>query len=199
MFFDTYLCQLIFKADDDTYVVMENLRYLLKDYKPNDPVYFGHLFKPGNPVYNGLKTFVRQGFMSGGAGYVLSREALNRLVNVALKGKSRRKNGKCRFDKNMGNEDVEIGACLESAKVRPGNTKDQLGKSRFHIEAPKHYMKSGQAMSKEDKTCCSNRTITLHHLSPDMMMAMEHLIYKVKPYGDVSKVWINSNHETKFS
>jgi glycoprotein-N-acetylgalactosamine 3-beta-galactosyltransferase len=35
----------VMKADDDTYVILENLRYFLRDYKSSDPVYFGHHFK----------------------------------------------------------------------------------------------------------------------------------------------------------
>ena len=33
------------KADDDTYVVVENLRFLLKDYNTQDNIWFGHRFK----------------------------------------------------------------------------------------------------------------------------------------------------------
>jgi hypothetical protein len=34
-----------FKVDDDAYVIMENLRYLLSKHNPNEPIYFGHHFK----------------------------------------------------------------------------------------------------------------------------------------------------------
>ena len=33
------------KADDDTFVVVENLKHLLKDFNTNDPIGFGHNFK----------------------------------------------------------------------------------------------------------------------------------------------------------
>ena len=85
------------KADDDTYVIVENLRYLLASYNNSQPIYFGCKFKP----------YVRQGYMSGGAGYVLSREALNRFVNVALADNESKI---CRTKDHEGAEDVEIGA-----------------------------------------------------------------------------------------
>lgn len=56
------------KCDDDTFFVVENLRLLLLSHSPSEPVYFGMKFR--------LR--VKQGYMSGGAGYVLSREALKR-------------------------------------------------------------------------------------------------------------------------
>ena len=38
-------------------------------------------------------------------------------------------------------------------------------------------------------SCCSNRAITFHYVSPQMMMALEYLIYHVTPYGKDSNLW----------
>lgn len=62
------------KADDDTYVIVENLRYFLSRQNTTNPVYFGHKFK----------RHVKEGYMSGGAGYVLSKEALDRCDGVLI-------------------------------------------------------------------------------------------------------------------
>ena len=112
------------KADDDTFVILENLRYFLKDYKPSDPVYFGQLFN--------LRNFVKQGYYSGGAGYVLSKEALTRLV---AKGEN-----KTLCQQDGGNEDVEIGRCLENLGVKTLNSTDALGRTRFHCFDPETHL-----------------------------------------------------------
>ena len=64
------LCVIVVQGDDDAYIIVENLRYLLDQYDARSPVYLGHLYK----------RFHKEGYMSGGASYVLSREALKLLV-----------------------------------------------------------------------------------------------------------------------
>ena len=97
------------KADDDTYVVVENLRYMLQTHNHSDPIYFGCKFKP----------YVKQGYMSGGAGYVLSKEAL---VRFATKGLKENSGVLCRTE-DGGAEDVEMGRCMEGLGVKAGDSR----------------------------------------------------------------------------
>ena len=57
--------------------MVDNLRSFVAARDPADPVYFGFNFK----------AHVRQGYMSGGAGYVLSKEAVRRFVQRGLGGR----------------------------------------------------------------------------------------------------------------
>ena len=105
----------VMKADDDTYVVLENLRYLLSSYNKSEPIWFGCEFK----------VIVKDGYMSGGAGYVLSKESLKRFATESLTDPS-----KCKQQAN-GMEDVEMGNCLKAVGVRNEDSRDNLGRFRF--------------------------------------------------------------------
>lgn len=109
------------KADDDAFVVVENLRYILSKYDTEKPVYFGRRFTP----------FVRQGYMAGGAGYVLSKEALRRFI----KGFD---SGQCTHFSTL--EDMALGTCMEKMKVEPGDSRDVKGRHTFHPYPPDYYL-----------------------------------------------------------
>ena len=110
------------KADDDTYVIVENVRYFLSDQNTNDPVYFGHHFKAN----------VKQGYFSGGGGYIISKEALRRYGSIP--------NNSSICAKDGGSEDSQFGRCMESLGVRVGNSTDSLGRSRFHCFKPETHV-----------------------------------------------------------
>ncbi|CAN8021963.1 unnamed protein product [Ixodes persulcatus] len=133
--------------------------------------------------------------MSGGAGYVLSREAVRRLVEDGLSNPNKRRSG------GGGHEDVEIGKCLEKVGVKAGDSRDLQGRGRyfplfpeFHLVYKKSknfwYWKYIYYPSKEGLECCSDTVILFHYISPGMMYLMEYLIlsppvtiYHLRPYG----------------
>ena len=109
------------KADDDTYVIMENLRHFLSTKDPTRAGYYGQVFRSiyKNKVYT---------YNSGGAGYVLSKRSLEMFSQLAPSSPG------CRSV--WGVEDMELGACLASIGIHPGHTLDDQGRTMFHALEP---------------------------------------------------------------
>ncbi|KAL8567977.1 hypothetical protein ACOMHN_029152 [Nucella lapillus] len=168
------------KADDDTYVIMENLRYMLSAYDSKDPIYFGHAFK----------AIVKQGYASGGAGYVISKESLRRLVTEAVKYPRM-----CREDGET--EDVQIGFCFMKLGVKLVPSYDRLNRSRFHCFWPeKHvlgrfpswYQDYDSTGAKHGIDSISDYPVSFHYISPGpQMYTLEYYVYHLRPYGIVSR------------
>lgn len=164
------------KADDDTYVIVENLRYFLSHHDPEQPVYFGHRFK---------QVVKPQGYFSGGAGYVLSRKALQRFVEVGLRNPLL-----CRRD--GGAEDAEIGKCMQKLEIKVGDSVDTEGQESFHPFTPIAHLQGNYppwffdyAYHKVQSGlgCCSDYSISFHYMSPADIYLMDYLIYHLRPYG----------------
>ncbi|CAI5445078.1 unnamed protein product [Caenorhabditis angaria] len=160
------------KADDDTYVVVENLRNFLSNYSANDPIHFGCK----------LRLEKERSWNSGGAGYVLSRETVKRFVNSALPNPDICNPGP------FGDEDLELGNCLDNLKIRNLDTRDSQNLHRFHpFNVSFHVDKSTEidwnfwiwniSFFPIDKNP-SDSAISFHYTTPEMMYWFEYFLYK---------------------
>ncbi|XP_077533198.1 glycoprotein-N-acetylgalactosamine 3-beta-galactosyltransferase 1-like [Haemaphysalis longicornis] len=168
-----------FKADDDTYAVMENMRFFLLDKDPSKPFYFGYPYR----------VIVKGGYMSGGPGYVLSREALRLAVEEGLTMQ-----GRCRPD-SRGHEDVEMGHCLNNVGVPAGDTHDALGRIRFFPIIVNDYLKPdawnpdfwGYTYPRypimPGFNCCSDTAASFHYIKPNWMYIYEFFLYHSRIIG----------------
>lgn len=72
--------------------------------------------------------------MSGGSGYVLSREAVRRLVEIAFNDPT------ICYNKDKEMEDIEIGRCLENVNVTAPDTRDSRHRPRFLPLGPEYHL-----------------------------------------------------------
>ncbi|KAL0993274.1 hypothetical protein UPYG_G00105540 [Umbra pygmaea] len=163
------------KADDNTYVIVDNLRVLLSQFNPDSPVYMGRRFQG----------FVHQGYMSGGAGYVLSREAVRRYAQAV-------QNGNCTLSKSP--EDVALGICLQKLGVHAGDSRDPQRRETFHPlwlgsllshkhVLPKWFPQYNYNTTKLGSDCCSSTSVSFQYCKPVKMYMLDYFLYHLSPVG----------------
>lgn len=165
------------RTDGSVFVVMENLRYKLYAYNPDEPIGIG------------LKKIAEEyEYFSDKAGYVLSKSALNELIN-GFESKI-----DCMADKEASSEEIRFGRCLEEVGIIFGNSTDDQKKQQFFDKylddflLPDPIVKLPYPWYQDYKVnhyldSASNYSITFSNLSWQQMHVMEYLIYQLRPYG----------------
>lgn len=115
------------KGDDDTFLIVENLRFLLAAYTPDEPIYFGYKFNT---------TEHKRGYFGGGSGYVMSRQSVRIfaekvLTNPKFFNKDPAHKNPCHIETDSQNEDWTMSLCLDQFNVYAGDSRDLLKRDRF--------------------------------------------------------------------
>lgn len=105
----------LLKADDDTYVIVENLKLFLKNRCSNETNIYG--YKINNHGVN---------YVAGGGGYAISSRIVHKL-GASLVNDS----GFCKIENGI--EDMEVSMCLNKLNVTQGDSRDIKGRERFHM------------------------------------------------------------------
>lgn len=166
------------KADDDNYMFIENIRYMLYQYHPQTSLYFGHRF---------AVTQIPEGYMAGG-GYILSKKALQKFATEIKSNAT-----VCSLSED-GNEDWEMGRCLQHSAIAADERDERFGKRFFpagileHLKPEKdleYWYDNSQYYSVPQGSleCCSDTPVALHYVSPEEMYMMEYLTRRVHPFG----------------
>ncbi|GMR58492.1 hypothetical protein PMAYCL1PPCAC_28687 [Pristionchus mayeri] len=160
------------KADDDTYLIVENLRAYLRTLDPSLPYYVGYRMKP----------YLENGYNGGGAGYVLSKKALELFAREAYVNETI-----CPDDIY---EDVGIGRCLANLGILPHKSVNEQGQQRFNTYHP---VKTLEGWSKQADWITdplitgfdgiARDLISFHHVSPTEMKIFDVLLYRVSVDG----------------
>uniref|UniRef100_A0A914HY50 N-acetylgalactosaminide beta-1,3-galactosyltransferase n=1 Tax=Globodera rostochiensis TaxID=31243 RepID=A0A914HY50_GLORO len=186
-----------FRADDDAYVVMENLRLMLMPYSPKELIYFGCKLR--------TTMYADRVFPQGGSGYVMSRSALKLLVERGLDNPS-----VC-FDGDSLEEDQFIAVCLDNLGVKLGDSRDAKFRHRFFgdfvgeslvpislLEQQSFWLQNlSYYPLRQGPECCSDYAISFHYTDVKLMYLMEYLIYHLDAYGARTPIRTRPNFWTE--
>ncbi|KAK7479158.1 hypothetical protein BaRGS_00029599, partial [Batillaria attramentaria] len=146
------------KADDDTYVILENLRYFLSGEDNMKPVFFGHHFK----------TIVKQGYYS-------------REPSVCRQdgGAEDAEFGKCM---------ERLGVLTANTTDALGRSRFHCFDPETHLFGgyPGWYYNYDANGARKGTESVSDYAITFHYVSPQKMQALEFYIYHLSPYGIIN-------------
>jgi glycoprotein-N-acetylgalactosamine 3-beta-galactosyltransferase len=162
------------KADDDTYIVWENLLHFLSRIDPTQPRYFGRQFIPQNDM--------KRSYYSGGTGIILTKATLT-LLGDTVKGNVTHPAWPLPAD---GPEDamtsrtlLPLGISTERSTSHDdreiflpmGTGFEQKQKARNE----KLWLYQKSPHTKAGPTCCSQSWVSTHYITPEDMYRLDDL------------------------
>lgn len=177
----------VLKTDDDAYIVVDNLRTLLDGVDPSEPFYFGHTQSHAAPAFN------------AGAGYLLSRGALEKVAPLLPSSKrydeARSKLAGCRNSFSWA-EDLEMARCLAGAKIYAANSLDEYSREvflpftpvdHFHMvrrrDSTSWFWRGKRRETGSGMECCGRYPVLFHGIKASdkhyMLYMLEYLFYEL--------------------
>ncbi|KAI6174384.1 hypothetical protein M3Y98_01184200 [Aphelenchoides besseyi] len=161
----------VLRADDDSFVHMENARRLAAEYDPEKPLVLGYRWG----------FFAPRGYVDGGV-YMVSRAGV-RVFNEIMT------NDKICPDFHRAEEDQELGKCMAKVGIYPTYTRDAQGKDRFHhfhvdelqsLLIRRFTRNYAFYKSHDFPNGISDTSVSFHHLSPYEMQLANYLTSRLK-------------------
>jgi glycoprotein-N-acetylgalactosamine 3-beta-galactosyltransferase len=197
----------ILKADDDTYVIMENLHAFLNNLNSNEsavdlPLVYGRVmawprlkrfkqtwFEKGSPNFKfGRRFYAKLGsqetlrYAHGGPGYIMNRQYAKLLVDAYFNASGNSLKGAIA-------EDMGGAATMLYHGVHPRSTVDHAtNRQRMHPETPQTMFENPTWLEKAHRgmkhqlkgrgeECCSPTSISYHYIAAYQMRLLEYQLY----------------------
>ncbi|CEG37303.1 glycoprotein-n-acetylgalactosamine 3-beta [Plasmopara halstedii] len=202
-----------YKADDDAYVIINNLRHyllrpeIMQSYK-QEPMQIGHRFNLTQDLVSYYivnetleatwrSKWDRWIFNSGGPGYAMNRLYLDKIVSTLS-------DWTCLSDRYsaMLPDDVSISFCMMWHNVFPWDTRDHQGRERWHADKPRgvyfvnpnrpnywyvqYHEHIGGVRPNQDSAAPDS--VAFHYISPPLMYHLERTLYLCREGDDVNDV-----------
>ncbi|XP_018354508.1 PREDICTED: C1GALT1-specific chaperone 1-like isoform X1 [Trachymyrmex septentrionalis] len=171
--------QWIIFVKDNTIIIPENLRYMVASLDYTRDYYLGHSVVLWGQAYNVAQS-----------GYVLSRGALNKVVQMFNSTEKCIKGGKY-----WKKEDYYLGKHLSSLGIHPSDTRDQYLRGTFHGYSLQHLL---WGVAKPDSyftravypikgECCSPISVTFSVSESNKMHMLNYLLYQLHVLNSESR------------